>query len=290
MKKNKTSLYFEKLKKKFQLSIFNESTLESVFSVRVSRLDGILMAASILILLFFIFLLLLRNTGMSSFLPQSMDPHYREKVISDAYRVDSMAEVLKKQNKYVSVIQAIVSGNMPAGLVDGDGNKILLDTVSPDNLDKIKATKEEERFRQEYEEKEKDNLSTLDQIETKPDFLFYKPVKGKIKSIYNPSKKEYGMDFAIEGKQAVLSVLDGTVIFASYVAEYQYVIHVQHLNDFVSVYKFNSELIKKEGDKVKAGEVIAVISETSDTKNQNHLYFELWQKGFAMNPEDYILF
>jgi lipoprotein NlpD len=219
-----------------------------------------------------------------------MDPEYREKVIADAYRVDSMAEVLQKQTKYVSVIRAIVSGDMPAELLKDGGEKILLDTVSLDNLDKIKASREEEMFREEYEEKEKDNLSTLAQHESKPDFLFYKPVKGKIKSRYNPTKKEYGMDFAIDGKQAVLSVLDGTVIFASYVAEYQYVIHVQHLNDFVSVYKFNSELIKKEGDRVKAGEVIAVISETSDTKNQNHLYFELWQKGFALNPEDYILF
>jgi murein DD-endopeptidase MepM/ murein hydrolase activator NlpD len=290
MKKSKSSLYLEKLKKKFQLSIFNESTLESVFSLRASRLDGILMATSVLIVLFLVFLLLLRFTPLSSFLPKYMEPKFREKLIYDTYRVDSMTEVLNSQTKYVDVIKGIFSGDIPSDLTDEKGRKIPLDTLVNKHLELMKATEAERKFREKYESSEKSNLSTLVPQATKSELLFYQPVKGRILSRYNPQQKKYGMDFAIDDRQAIQSVLDGTVIFAAYVSEFQYVIQVQHINDFISVYKFNSELLKKQGDRVKAGEVIAIVSKSSDPKIQSHLYFELWQKGFALNPEDYILF
>jgi len=290
MKKSKTSLYFEKLKKKFQLTISNESTLESIFSLRVSRLDGILMSASIIIILFLIFFVLLRYTPMSSFLPKYMEPKFKERLLSDAYRVDSMAEVMDMQTKYISVVKGIFNGDVPSDLTDEKGRDIPIDTLANKHLELMKATSKEKAFREEYEEREKNNLSTLNPQTTKSELFFYKPINGLIYSRYNPKQKKYGMDFVVDGKQAVLSVLDGTVIFSSYVAEFQYVINIQHVNDFVSVYKFNTELIKKQGDRVKAGEVIAIVSNTSESENQSHLYFELWQKGFALNPEDYILF
>lgn len=290
MSKSKASLYFEKLKKKFRLSISNESTLESIFSLRVSRLDGILMTASVIIVLFFIFFILLRYTPMSSFLPKYMEPKFKERLLSDAYRVDSMAEVIDKQTNYISVIKDIVSGDLTLEQTNDKDRIIPIDTLANQHLELMKATEAEKEFREDYEKREKGNLSTLAPQSTKSELLFYQPIKGRIFSRYDPRQKKYGMEFVVEDRQAILSVLDGTVIFASYTSEFQYVIHVQHVNDFVSVYKNNSELLKKQGDRVKAGEVIAINSQSTKTKEQRVLAFELWQKGFALNPEDYILF
>lgn len=290
MSKSKASLYFEKLKKKFRLSISNESTLESIFSLRVSRLDGILMTASVIIVLFFIFFILLRYTPMSSFLPKYMEPKFKERLLSDAYRVDSMAEVIDKQTNYISVIKDIVSGDLKLEKTNDKDRIIPIDTLANQHLELMKATEAEKEFREDYEKREKGNLSTLAPQSTKSELLFYQPIKGRIFSRYDPRQKKYGMEFVVEDRQAILSVLDGTVIFASYTSEFQYVIHVQHVNDFVSVYKNNSELLKKQGDRVKAGEVIAINSQSTKTKEQRVLAFELWQKGFALNPEDYILF
>lgn len=290
MSKSKTSLFFEKLKKKFRLSISNESTLESIFSLRVSRLDGILMTASVIIVLFFVFFILLRYTPMSSFLPKYMEPKFKERLLSDAYRVDSMAEVIDKQTNYISVIKDIVSGDLTLEQTNEKDRKIPIDTLANQHLELMKATETEKAFREDYEKREKGYLSTLAPQTTKSELLFYQPIKGRIFSRYDPRQKKYGMEFVVEDRQAILSVLDGTVIFASYTSEFQYVIHVQHVNDFVSVYKNNSELLKKQGDRVKAGEVIAINSQSSKTTEQRVLAFELWQKGFALNPEDYILF
>ncbi len=289
MKKSKTSLYLEKLKKKFRLTISNESTLESIFSLRVSRLDGIFLSASLIIVLFFIFFVLLRYTPMSSFLPKYMEPKFKERLLNDAYRVDSISRVFDKQSQYISVIKDIINGDVPEDMLNSSKD-IPFDTLANHHMELMKATENELKFRAKYEESERGNLSTITNKTVKTDLLFYQPVKGKVNAKYDPSEKKYGMDFVVEERQPVMSVLDGTVIFATYTPEFQYVIHVQHSNDFISVYKNNNELIKKQGDRVKAGEVIAIISTTTGAAEVKVLSFELWQKGFALNPEDYILF
>ncbi|MDD2612831.1 MAG: M23 family metallopeptidase, partial [Bacteroidales bacterium] len=75
-----------------------------------------------------------------------------------------------------------------------------------------------------------------------------------------------------------------------YTTDYDYVIEVQHNNDYISVYKYMSELLKKQGDKVKAGEAIGIVGKSPARAGFPHLYFELWNKGVAINPQDYIVF
>jgi len=84
--------------------------------------------------------------------------------------------------------------------------------------------------------------------------------------------------------------LDGTVLFVGYTSDYGYVIQIQHNNDYISVYKYNTESLTKQGNKVKAGEVIGMIGKSRATEGLPHLYFELWHKGVALNPEQYIVF
>ena len=48
--------------------------------------------------------------------------------------------------------------------------------------------------------------------------------------------------------------------------------------------------VKKEGDKVKAGEGIAVTGEKAENKTGTQFYFELWKQGKPVNPEDVIIF
>jgi murein DD-endopeptidase MepM/ murein hydrolase activator NlpD len=84
--------------------------------------------------------------------------------------------------------------------------------------------------------------------------------------------------------------LDGTVIISDWTSETGYVIGVQHSNNLFSFYKHNSALLKRAGDYVKAGEVIAIIGNSGEYTTGPHLHFELWYNGTAVNPVDYILF
>jgi len=290
MKKTKIKRHVERLKKKFQLSIFNESTLENVFSLRVSLMDGLFLAASMFIVFFFLSLLLLSHTPLKSLLPEDLDPELRAELLSQAIRVDSMTDVMSKQTQYIAVMKSIITGDLPVDTLEKNGKNIPLDTLANRHLELMKATKKEVSFRAKYEDSEKYNLSLLNEQPKAEGVLFYPPTKGKIIMAFNPKIKSYGVNIQITDRQPTLSVLDGTVLFAGYTSDYDYVIQVQHNNDYISVYKHNTELLKKQGDKVKAGEAIGIVGQDPGSKSLPNLYFELWHKGVALNPQDYIVF
>ena len=69
-----------------------------------------------------------------------------------------------------------------------------------------------------------------------------------------------------------------------------YVIAIQHKNNIISIYKHNSILLKKVGNFVKAGDVIAIIGNSGELSTGPHLHFELWHQGTPVNPEHFISF
>lgn len=84
--------------------------------------------------------------------------------------------------------------------------------------------------------------------------------------------------------------LDGTVIFSGYTADAGHVIALQHGSNLVSVYKHCGSLLKSLGDKVAAGEVIALVGRPDGTTGGPHLHFELWHRGQVLNPAQFIVF
>ena len=290
MKKIKFRKNFEQLRRKFQLSIFNESTLENVFSLRVSLLDGIFIVASAFIIFFFLSLFLVAHTPMKTFLPDNIDPKLRKQFVENAYRVDSLSDVMYKQTKYINVLREIVSGEIPVDSLKKKGKNIPLDTMANRHLELMKTTENEKEFRKNYESSEKYNLSVMSKQPKVEALSLHKPVIGKILTHFNPKSKCFGVDIQISDRQPTLAIMDGTVLFSGYTSDFDYVIQVQHKNDYLSVYKFNTESFKKQGDKVKAGETIGMVGKNRGRDGFPHLYFELWHKGVALNPEEYIVF
>jgi len=85
-------------------------------------------------------------------------------------------------------------------------------------------------------------------------------------------------------------VLDGYVVISDWTRETGNTIGIQHANNTMTFYKHNSTLLKKAGEFVKAGEAIAVIGNTGDLTDGPHLHFELWYKGQAVDPAEYVRF
>ena len=90
--------------------------------------------------------------------------------------------------------------------------------------------------------------------------------------------------------EPIKCVFDGVVVIGHWTSETGYVIGVQHSNGVFSLYKHNSILFKSVGEYVKSGEVLAVIGNSGELSSGPHLHFELWHKGIAVNPENYISF
>jgi murein DD-endopeptidase MepM/ murein hydrolase activator NlpD len=119
-------------------------------------------------------------------------------------------------------------------------------------------------------------------------YYFIKPAEGFISRRFNPEKGHFGIDIALRNGSAVFAAGNGYVSFAGYTPEDGYIIMVNHSDEFVTLYKHCSVLLKKQRDFVAQGELIALSGDTGKSTGP-HLHFEIWKKGVPGNPEDYLI-
>jgi murein DD-endopeptidase MepM/ murein hydrolase activator NlpD len=222
---------------------------------------------------------------LRNYLPGYMNSEIRAQVVENALRVDSLQQLVDRQNLYIMNIQDIFLGKIKTDTIHSIDS---LTTVREDSL--MERTQREAEFRKQYEETEKYNLTSIASRPEVDGLIFYRPTRGMISSPFNAEKRHFGTDIAANPGESVLATLDGTVILSTYTAETGYLIEVQHNQDFVSVYKHCGSLLKREGDTVKGGEAIALVGNSGQLTTGPHLHFELWHKGRAVNPELYIVF
>jgi murein DD-endopeptidase MepM/ murein hydrolase activator NlpD len=149
----------------------------------------------------------------------------------------------------------------------------------------------DETMRRKISEQDRFSIEAIEETEDrKKGLILFKPVNGTIFNAFNPKDGHYGIDLVAPKDDPVKSVLDGTVIAASFTADDGNVISIQHANNLVSVYKHNAVLLRKIGDMVKAGESIAFIGDSGENSEGPHLHFELWENGSPVNPTQYLSF
>lgn len=284
-RRRRSKAFWKNFKFKYKLTIVNENTLEEIVGLHVSKLNGFSVLLSVLAIVFLIAACIIAFTPLRNYLPAYMNSEVRAQIVDNALRVDSLQHVLDRQNLYIMNIQDIFSGKVS---VDSVHTLDSLTSARQDTL--MERTKREEEFRRQYEENEKYNLTT---ITSRPDvngLVFYRPTRGMVSDHFDLEKKHYGTDIAANPNESVLATMDGTVILSTYTAETGYLIGVQHNQDLISIYKHCSSLLKKEGDRVKAGEAIALVGNSGTLSTGPHLHFELWYRGHPLNPEKYIVF
>lgn len=285
VRKKRRKPFWHNFKFKYKLTIINENTLEEVVGLHVSKLNGVSVLLTVFTLLFIIAALIVSFTPLRNYLPGYLNSDVREQIVNNALRADSLQQLVERQNLYIMNIQDIFKGEVK---VDSVHSLDSLTVVRSEEL--MERTAQEEEFRKQFEESEKYNLTN---IQAEPDvdgLIFYRPTRGLLSSNFNPDERHFGVDIAANPNESVLATLDGTVVLGGYTAETGYVIEIQHNRDFISVYKHCGSLLKQTGDKVKAGEVIALVGNTGAQTTGPHLHFELWRKGEALNPEKYIVF
>ncbi|GHT08601.1 peptidase M23 [Bacteroidia bacterium] len=278
------SAFWEKAKFKYKLSFLNENTLEEVFSLKLSPLSATLLLAGFATVLVVLTSVVIIKTPIRNYLPGYLDDDMRQQMLVNALKTDSLEEVIRIQSGYLLNITGLLNGtNKVATIPVSDAS-----TVQPEEFQKSAMLTE---FMRTYEEEEKYNVNTPTSSLALPEnLIFYKPARGYISSHFDLKKKHYGIDVATKPKESVLATMRGMVIFAGFEATGGYVIELQHSSGVVSVYKHNAVLLKKQGETVDAGEAIAIVGNSGTLSNGVHLHFELWNKGTALNPEEFIVF
>ena len=281
----KRKRFWHNIKFKYKLTIVNESTLEEVVGLHVSKLNGLSVLLAVCVVLFVIVALIVSFTPLRNYLPGYMNSEVRKQIVDNALLADSLHRLLDRQNLYIMNIQDIIRGEVKPDSVRS------IDSLTVQRSEALmERTQNEERFRKEFEEQEKYNLAAVKGRTGVADAIFYRPVRGMLTHDFNPDDRHFGVDIAAGADESILATLDGTVIFSGYTADAGHVIALQHGSNLVSAYKHCGSLLKELGDKVAAGEVIALVERPDGTTGGPHLHFELWHRGQVLNPAQFIVF
>jgi murein DD-endopeptidase MepM/ murein hydrolase activator NlpD len=278
-----------KLKHKYRLVVLNDETFEEKYSLKLSQLNLFTAVGLLSIGLILLTTLLITLTPLREYIPgYAGDVKTRRNLIQLAGKLDSLEQSSRKKDELINNIRLVLDGK--AGEVRDSVKRGSRPEV---NAVKLVPSAEETRFRNEIEEQEKYNLSesgkstAFSEISS---YHFFTPMKGKVTTRFNPSEQHYGVDVVAPKNEAVKSTLDGTVVFAGWTSETGHVIQIMHSNNLLSIYKHNAVLLKKEGQKVNAGEPIAITGNSGELSTSPHLHFELWFEGKPIDPQDHMVF
>lgn len=277
----------DRLKDKYRLTIHNDSSLEEKFTMRLSPMNLFAYVGGLVIAIGVLVFLLLAYSPLKIFLPSYADSRMRESLIENTLKLDSIEQQLKVNEQYISNIRNIMEGRDP------NDHLTPRDTVKSLAEPSFEITAADSLLRLQFQSADK-NYNTIEQKKTEKDISglhFYSPVsKGIISSKFDYHAEHFGIDIKATPNEGVKAVLDGTVVNSTWTLATGYIIEIQHENNLVSFYKHNSALLKKVGDRVKAGEVVAIIGNSGELTTGPHLHFEIWHNGVPLNPEDYIVF
>lgn len=98
-----------------------------------------------------------------------------------------------------------------------------------------------------------------------------------------------GNDYVSANTFDAIAILEGTVINVKEDETTGKTVEIKHENDMISIYQSLSEVNVKKGDIVSQGQVLGKSGTNEIDKDLgNHLHFEIYLNGQAVNPENYL--
>ncbi len=271
----------------FRLTLVDDDTHDTLWSRKFTKMDALVAGITVVVVSISVIFCIIAFTPVRTLIPGYPNSQTKHDAILNAIRVDSLENVITKWELYSENLRRVVDGQEPLridSLMDVRSN-------APEKVaDPEDMARKDSLLRKEVADEDKFNLKS-NPSRTLPieGMHFFTPLKGVVSQGYDKALHPY-IDITAPDNSVVMSVLDGTVISAGWTDTEGYTIRIQHEGDIISVYKHNQKLMKKTGDKVSAGTPIAILGGTGTLSDGEHLHFELWHNGEAVDPTKYISF
>lgn len=270
-----------------RLTIVDDDTHDKLWSRKFTRMGAIVTLITIVVATITVIFCLIAYTPVRTLIPGYPDARTKHDAIQNAIRIDSLENVITKWELYSENLRRVVDGQEPLKI---DSLLEVRKNSAQKSADPKELAQKDSLLRKEVAEEDKFDINS-NASRTLPieGMHFFTPLMGVVSQGYDKALHPY-IDITAPGNSVVMSVLDGTVISAGWTDTEGYTIRIQHEGDIISVYKHNQKLMKKTGDKVTAGMPIAVLGGSGSLSDGDHLHFELWHKGEAVDPTKYISF
>lgn len=287
---------FQRVSKKVRIVVVNAESFEEKRHFTLSPLNAAVLISFFTLLIIISTYLIVAYTPLKQWIPGM--PSYSNELMLRKIDLENMQylEKVKHQSNiedlYYQNLITILNDEVPLDPTLQDSaynrdstNYAIMDfsTSEKDSLLRVKID-----LREKYQLLNKEG--SVSQNDDMKGVFFFTPINGSVSGSFNLKEGHFGIDVVAPKDEAVMATLDGTVVFNTWTPEDGHVIYLQHNYNLISVYKHNAFVLKKVGEFVEAGEPVAIIGNSGRLSTGPHLHFELWHKGTALNPEDYMRF
>lgn len=285
----------EKSKDEYQLVIRDIKSYQEVATYNLTPLNIYVAVATAIFLVAIAVFLLIAYTPLRQYIPGYGDIVQRREMNEMESLLDDMGKKLDEQSLYIDALNRNIHGEFVTE-EDIDEAGVKFDTVdakpAPLSEDEIRLRKEMALERVGQSSRSGTGLAPSPGSNAIPlaQIFLVAPVTGEISAGFKPAEDHLGVDVLAPQNTPIKAVRDGVVFMSEYTNSNGNVVGLQHDNNLVTFYKHNSQLLKKVGDRVKAGEAIAIIGNTGKLTSGPHLHFELWHEGVVVDPAEYLRF
>ncbi|MDA3929142.1 MAG: M23 family metallopeptidase [Prolixibacteraceae bacterium] len=279
----KPQTFLQSLIRQYRLSVSDKTNYKDIYSTSVSRLKLYAAIFLIFIVSAAVVVAILFYTPAKHSVPGYPTNQLRELMLYNSLMVDSLENELAKRDKYLAQIKTLIKGEVIEESIGIPESKEVgeMEPMNDDSMFNELIGPDKYKFSFTSDNKDLYEITRLN---------FFTPIKGVVINKFDAMHRHYGTDIVGEENSSISSVLDGTIVFAEWSVSTGYVVQIQHENNLISLYKHNSDILVRPGEKIKAGGLIAIMGDGGELSTGPHLHFELWQNGIPLNPEQYISF
>ena len=264
---------------RYRIILRRDENLEEKLSVTLTPLNLAIILCVGLFIFGTIIYMLLAYTPLNRIFPTKSSKYSNLEQFEMIQKIDSLELNLSQLNLQSEILSKVLAGEDVDVNYDTAANNLVID-----NSPIVEAGAEASST------KSLSEVTLRSAGGEKHIYNFISPLKGVISDTFSVGKKHLAVDIVAESKATVKSVQKGTVIFGGWTAAGGHTVVIQHPNNFISVYKHNAVILKKEGACVNVGDAIALVGNSGELTSGPHLHFELWKNGVAVNPLDFINF
>lgn len=287
---------FQRISKKVHVVVVNAESFEQKRHFMLSPLNAVVLLSFFAILIIIATYLIIAYTPLKQSIPGmpnlSSESKLRKIDLENIQYLEKVRHQSSVEELYFQNLVTILNNEVPSdptsqdSTYNRDSTDYAIMDFSTSEKDSILRAKID--LREKYELHDKGG--SVSQNDDMKGVFFFTPINGSVSASFNLKEDHFGVDIVAPKDEAIMATLDGTVVFKDWTPENGHIIYLQHNYNLISVYKHNSFVLKKVGEFVEAGEPIAIIGNSGRLSTGPHLHFELWHKGTALNPEDYMHF
>lgn len=280
-------------KDEYQLVIRDVQSYREVGSYNLTPLNLYVAIAAVLTMVAISVFLLIAYTPLRTYIPGYGDIV----TVQEMRDMENLLEDMDKQMVRQEVTIAAMKRNIYGEPITADSIEDQSIAVDEQDLEPVPLSEEEIRLRREMDLERVGQNSRVGNVPTPgsaavplAEIAFDAPVRGEISAGFKTVPDHLGVDILAPQNTPIKAARDGFVFISEFTSDNGNVIGLQHDNDVITFYKHNSKLLKQVGERVNAGEAIAIIGNTGTLSTGPHLHFELWHKGRAVDPAAYLRF